>query len=92
MVVNTFLVNTVLQAALLAYGARLCLKEGMHPQVLIAFMLYQGQLQEYTANLVNSLSNLIKSTGCVQGERWTRGASVAPALVLPGRQCEKAAS
>jgi len=32
-------------------------------QVLIAFMLYQGQLQEYTANLVNSLTNLVKSTG-----------------------------
>ena len=46
MVVNTFLVNTVLQAALLYYGARLCLKEGLHPRVLIAFMLYQGQLQE----------------------------------------------
>ena len=26
-------------------------------------MLYQGQLQEYTANLVNSLTNLVKSTG-----------------------------
>ena len=47
MVVNTFLVNTVLQAALLYYGARLCLKEGLHPRVLIAFMLYQGQLQEH---------------------------------------------
>jgi len=46
MVVNTFLVNTVLQAALLYYGAHLCLKEGMRPRVLIAFMLYQGQLQE----------------------------------------------
>ena len=63
MVVNTFLVSTVLQASLLLYGSHLCLHEGMHPQVLIAFMLYQGQLQEYTANLVNSLTNLIKSTG-----------------------------
>jgi ABC-type multidrug transport system fused ATPase/permease subunit len=26
-------------------------------------MLYQGQLQSYTSNLVDSLSNLIKSTG-----------------------------
>ena len=50
MVVNTFLVNTVLQASLLFYGAHLCLngREGsrMHPKVLIAFMLYQGQLLE----------------------------------------------
>jgi ABC-type bacteriocin/lantibiotic exporter with double-glycine peptidase domain len=41
MVVNTFLVNTALQASLLWYGAILVVKQGMHPQVLIAFMLYQ---------------------------------------------------
>ena len=35
----------------------------MHPKVLIAFMLYQGQLQEYTSNLLNSMTNLIKAGG-----------------------------
>ena len=64
MVVNTFLINTVLQASLLLYGAHLCLdgRDGMHPKVLIAFMLYQGQLQEYTSNLLNSITNLINCT------------------------------
>ena len=40
MLVNTFLVNTVLQAALLFYGSKLCLhgpegdgRNKMHPQV-----------------------------------------------------------
>jgi len=32
-------------------------------EVLLAFMLYQGQLQEYTLNLFESYSSLIKSSG-----------------------------
>ena len=63
MVVATFLINTVLQASLLLYGIYLSLYHGMDPTILIAFMLYQGQLQEYCSNLLNSFSNLIKSTG-----------------------------
>ena len=63
MVVATFLINTCVQSSILLYGVYLCIHEGMHPEILIAFMLYQGQLQEYCSNLLNSFSNLIKSTG-----------------------------
>ena len=28
----------------------------MHPEKLIAFMLYQGQLQDYVSNLLNSFT------------------------------------
>jgi len=33
------------------------------PEILLAFMLYQGQLQEYTLNLFQSYSSLVKSSG-----------------------------
>jgi len=48
---------------LLLVGAHLVLHDGMSPTVLIAFMLYQSQLQEYCSNLLNSFTNLIKSSG-----------------------------
>jgi len=32
-------------------------------EVLVAFMLYQAQLQEYFGHLLNSFTNLIKSVG-----------------------------
>ena len=59
----TFLMNTVVQAALLIFGAYYVLYDGMPPELLLAFMLYQGQLQEYFQNLLNSFTNLIKSSG-----------------------------
>jgi ABC-type multidrug transport system fused ATPase/permease subunit len=69
MVCSTFLVNTCVQAALLLYGASLCgwgetdTGERMSPTVLLAFMLYQGQLQEYFQNLFNSFTSLVQSAG-----------------------------
>jgi len=66
MVVATFLINTCIQAGLLGYGIVLTEKHLLQPDVLLAFMLYQGQLQEYCSNLFNSITNLIKSTGAGQ--------------------------
>eukprot|EP00750_Incisomonas_marina_P029302 INCI712.2.p1 GENE.INCI712.2~~INCI712.2.p1 ORF type:complete len:512 (-),score=87.21 INCI712.2:580-2115(-) len=65
---NTFLVNTCVTAALLLYGSTLCAQgdvvvPAVTPEVLLSFMLYQGQLQEYFQNLFNSFTSLIKSTG-----------------------------
>lgn len=63
MVVSTFLINTCVQAALLLVGSMFVEDGTITPEVLLAFMLYQGQLQEYTLNLFQSYSSLIKSSG-----------------------------
>jgi len=63
MVCNTFLINTCVQAALLAYGCFLVERGLLSHTVLLAFMLYQGQLQEYAQNLLNSFTSLLKSSG-----------------------------
>jgi ABC-type multidrug transport system fused ATPase/permease subunit len=63
MVVSTFLINTLVQAALLLIGVRLIEEGNLTPDILLAFMLYQGQLQNETMNLFNSYSSLIKSSG-----------------------------
>lgn len=63
MVVSTFLINTVVQAALLWVGAYLISNDQLTTDVLLAFMLYQGQLQGETMNLFQSYSSLIKSSG-----------------------------
>ena len=44
-VVYSFLSQLAVPAALLAYGSWLTLRRGMHPERLVAFMLYQSQLQ-----------------------------------------------
>mmetsp|Transcript_10640 Transcript_10640/g.18126 ORF Transcript_10640/g.18126 Transcript_10640/m.18126 type:complete len:932 (-) Transcript_10640:41-2836(-) len=63
MIVSTFLINTVVQAALLLLGSIFVEIGKLTPEVLLAFMLYQGQLQEYTLNLFQSYSSLVKSSG-----------------------------
>eukprot|EP00977_Amphora_coffeiformis_P006239 scaffold1341_cov178-Amphora_coffeaeformis.AAC.16 len=63
MFVSTFLINTVVQASLLWYGAYLTSQDRLTAGVLLAFMLYQGQLQNETMNLFQSYSSLIKSSG-----------------------------
>jgi ABC-type bacteriocin/lantibiotic exporter with double-glycine peptidase domain len=45
MLVSTFLINTCVQAALLYIGTKLIEENKLTPEVLLAFMLYQGQLQ-----------------------------------------------
>ena len=45
MFVSTFLINTCMQALLLYIGTMM-IKEGtLSPEILLAFMLYQSQLQ-----------------------------------------------
>ncbi|GMH69795.1 hypothetical protein TrRE_jg8180 [Triparma retinervis] len=63
MVVSTFLVNTCVQAALLYVGTRLVKEQGMEVSILVAFMLYQGQLQEYTLQIFQSYTALRQSSG-----------------------------
>ena len=63
MFVSTFLVNTCVQAALLYMGSLLVRDDGMEVEVLLAFMLYQGQLQEYTLQIFQSYTALLKSSG-----------------------------
>ena len=63
MVVSTFLINTVVQSALLLIGAELIHEGRLTSEILLAFMLYQGQLQNETMNLFNSYSSLVKSSG-----------------------------
>jgi len=60
---NTFLINTVVQASLLFYGAYLIRVDLLQAPVLLSFILYQSQLQEYFQNLFNSFTSLIKSSG-----------------------------
>ena len=45
MFVSTFLINTVVQSVLLLFGAHLIQHHRIKADVLLAFMLYQGQLQ-----------------------------------------------
>lgn len=47
MAISTFLINTFLQAAILTIGAIMIYRDDMDlsPEVLLAFMMYQGQLQ-----------------------------------------------
>ena len=47
MAISTFLINTFLQAAILTVGAIMIFRDDMElsPEVLLAFMMYQGQLQ-----------------------------------------------
>mmetsp|Transcript_27837 Transcript_27837/g.36284 ORF Transcript_27837/g.36284 Transcript_27837/m.36284 type:complete len:366 (-) Transcript_27837:1336-2433(-) len=63
MVISTFLINTCVQAALLLIGTNLIQKGQLEPEILLAFMLYQGQLQNETLNLFQSYSSLVKSSG-----------------------------
>jgi ABC-type multidrug transport system fused ATPase/permease subunit len=63
MCVSTFLINTIVQGTLLWVGAYLIEHHDLTPQVLLAFMLYQSQLQNETLNLFQSYSSLIQSSG-----------------------------
>jgi len=63
MTVSTFLINTIVQASLLWIGTKLIQHDKLTAGVLLAFMLYQAQLQNETLNLFQSYSSLIKSSG-----------------------------
>jgi ABC-type multidrug transport system fused ATPase/permease subunit len=61
--ISTFLINTVVQGTLLWIGIHLIQHDKLSAGVLLAFMLYQSQLQNETQNLMNSYTSLIKSSG-----------------------------
>ena len=61
--ISTFLIQTCVSAALLAYGAHLVVRGELHAEVLLAFMLYQSQLQEYVGNLLDACTSMYKSGG-----------------------------
>ena len=63
MFVSTFLINTIVQGSLLFIGSHMIQKGTLTGEVLLAFMLYQGQLQQEMLNLFQSYSSLIKSSG-----------------------------
>ncbi len=63
MFVSTFLINTCVQASLLLIGSIFVEQGKLTADVLLAFILYQRQLQEYTMLLFQSYSSLIKSSG-----------------------------
>eukprot|EP00591_Stephanopyxis_turris_P010927 CAMPEP_0195510720 /NCGR_PEP_ID=MMETSP0794_2-20130614/3278_1 /TAXON_ID=515487 /ORGANISM="Stephanopyxis turris, Strain CCMP 815" /LENGTH=1038 /DNA_ID=CAMNT_0040638197 /DNA_START=13 /DNA_END=3129 /DNA_ORIENTATION=- len=63
MTISTFLINTCVQAYLLLIGTMLIQQGKLTSEVLLAFMLYQGQLQEYTLQLFQSYTSLLKSSG-----------------------------
>ena len=93
---NTFLINTVVQGALLAYGSYLHKELLLDAHVLLAFMLYQGQLQEYFQNLFNSFTSLLKSSGAAakvidyieRRPRYAHGGTV----VIPGMEFASSAA
>jgi len=63
MIISTFCINTVVKAVLLYIGTVLIQQGRITPEILLAFMLYQGSLQNETQNLLNSYTSLIKSSG-----------------------------
>lgn len=63
MFVSTFLINTIVQGTLLMVGSYMIQRGTLTSEILLAFMLYQGQLQNEMMNLFNSYSSLVKSTG-----------------------------
>ena len=65
MVVSTWLVQTCVQTALLAYGASLIARAPpiLSSGALLAFMLYQSQLQSYCCQLLDSYTRLIMGAG-----------------------------
>lgn len=55
-----------MQALILAYGSTLYWRGELSLEALLAFLLYRAQLQEWTGNLLNSFSNLLKSSGAAR--------------------------
>ena len=80
---NTFLINTCVQGSLLIYGSWLVQQGALKAEILLAFMLYQGQLQEYFQNLFNSYTSLIKSFGA--GKKVFEYLDRTPRCKRPGK-------
>ena len=63
MVVATFLINTCVKAAILFLGMILIMQDQLEIHVLLSFILYQDQLQEYCMSLASSYSSLMRCSG-----------------------------
>ena len=65
MAVSTWLVQVCVQSAILGYGAVLIVRAPhvLTSGALLAFMLYQSQLQSYCCQLLDSYTRLIMGTG-----------------------------
>ncbi|KAF4669164.1 hypothetical protein FOL46_001581 [Perkinsus olseni] len=63
MVISTFLMNMVVQAAVLSYGGWLCVEGVMAVERLVGFMLYRSQFQEWFNMLLSSYSDLVRGAG-----------------------------
>lgn len=63
MIVSTFLMNCVVQAALVGYGALLVWRGSMSVDKLVAFLLYRANLQGEVGNLLNNYSSLLRGAG-----------------------------
>jgi len=63
MIVSTFLMNCVVQAALVGYGAFLVWHGAMGTDSLVAFLLYRANLQGEVGNLLNNYSSLLRGAG-----------------------------
>ena len=63
MLFSTFLMQVAIQALILVYGSWLVWHGALKVEEMLAFLLFRAQLQEWTGNLLNSFSNLIKSSG-----------------------------
>ena len=83
--VCSFLSQLAVPAALLAYGSWLTLRRGMHPERLVAFMLYQSQLQEYVGNLLDACTSMYRSAGAATGvfELMDRAPKLRAGLARP---------
>ena len=55
--------QVAIQALILVYGSWLVWHGALKVEEMLAFLLFRAQLQEWTGNLLNSFSNLIKSSG-----------------------------
>ena len=80
MICNTFLVNTCVQGGILLYGIKLIHDGQCTVNILLAFMLYQGMLQEYCQNLFNSFTSLLKSSGAAAKGETANGSQPAELL------------
>ena len=63
MIVSTFLMTTVAQAALLGYGGWLVLQNKMGAETLVSFILYRGQLQEWFSAILDNYASTLRSAG-----------------------------
>ena len=62
MFISTFLVNTVVQGTLLLCGSFMIERGQLSGQILLAFMLYQGQLQVSASSCISSFISIATHT------------------------------